>query len=287
MYEQKGKTALIIVGGAYRSTYYTGVMRALDELGIANNFDTYIGISAGAPIIAYFLADQFDDMPKIWEEYVPSKKLYNPKNLFIPKKPILNLDYLVDDVFQKYYPLNTESILNSKKEFIIPLMHYETRNILYADAKNDNMFQLMKSAMSIPWLTRKFYKVEGQKYIDAGFADHTIIQKIIDDGYSKILVLVNQYLPDGFKNLKETIIEKLFFVINPRVSKTIKYLLTESNNYYKFLNNSNTNVVIISPKESPISKFENDPDKIKKTMDLGYNDVIKDLDLIHKLEIFK
>ncbi len=283
---KNGKSALIIVGGAYRSTYYSGALRALDEIGVASNFDTYFGISSGSPILAYFLSGQLEHITTIWQEYVPKKELYNPINLLVPKKPILNLDYLIDDVVRKCFPLNIENIKNSGKEFIIPVMHYQTGDIKYVDANSYNIFDLMKATMSIPWLTKKFYEINGDKYVDPGIADQVILNKIIGDGYSKILILVNNGTIKDFANWKEVLIEKLFYTFNPAIAKIAKYILFENLNYQSELD-KNPNIVTISPSKFLLSRFENDKDKIRQSIDLGYTDIINDQELLKKLEIFK
>ncbi len=287
--ENNGKSALIIVGGGYRSAYYFGVMKVLHEMGIANDFDTYVGISSGSAVLAYFLSEQLNDIHRICEDYVPRRVLYNPRNILLRKKPILNLDYLVDEVFQQHVPLDVSKILNSQKEFIIPVMHYETGIIKYINVKEHNVFETMKAAMSIPWLTRKFYKIDDQKYVDAGIADQAVVKKFLDDGYSKILVLVTQSkLSDLKKNWKEVLIEKAFFVFNPAIGRMIKYFLFENMNYKEILNEyGDDKIITISPTKLIMSRFENNKTKIKKTIDLGYNDISSNSDLIKKLEMFR
>lgn len=284
--DKNGKSALVIIGGAYQSTYYSGALQALDEMGIARNFDSYFGISAGSIILTYFLSGQLEFIPTICEEYVPTKKLYNPRNILSLKKPILNLDYLVDDVFSKTFPVDIEKIKNSGKEFIIPIMHHKTGDIKYANINEHNIFDLMKATMSIPWLTRRFYEIDGEKYVDPGIADQVILNKIIKDGYSKVLILVNNGSIKDISNWKEMLIGKLFFIFNPALGKMAKYLLFENINYQKELD-KNPNIVTISPSKFLLSKFENDKDKMRKSIELGYSDVMNDREILSKLEIFK
>lgn len=279
--ENNGKSAIVIVGGAFRSTYYSGGLQALEELGIGQNFDLYVGISAGAPTISYFLSGKINDMSNIWTEYIPTKKVYNPKNIFT-KKPILDLDYLVDSVFSEKIQLNIDSLKD--KNFLIPLMEYETGNIQYFKPDHKDFKDILKASMCIPWLTRKLYKVDNTKFIDAIIAENLIVKKLIDDGYSKILIMMARTGTNDLPNWKELIIKKLFLLSNTNIRKVFKKVLMKNIKIgIDSSNNSDYQIIKIFPTRYHLSKFENSKDKMQRNIDQGYKDIMENEGLKEKL----
>ncbi|MCD4705087.1 patatin-like phospholipase family protein, partial [bacterium] len=180
------KTAIVTLGGAYRATYYSGVLKALHELGV-NNFDMYLGASSGAPALAYFMAGQINDLIDICINYVPTKKVYNPWNIF-NNQAIVDLDYLVNKIFKKVKPLNVDKIKFIENKLVIPVLNYNNGNVEYKTDKEEDFFTLLKATMSIPWLNGKLYKLNNQAYIDSGIVGRPPMKKILDEGYEKILL---------------------------------------------------------------------------------------------------
>lgn len=263
--DKQDKTAIIAMGGGYRATYYAGVLRALNELKI-NNFDLYSGVSSGIPTMAYFLTGQQKEMEDIWLHYIPGKKVYNPVNI-INKKPILDLDYLVDEIFKKICPLNIAKIKKNKNKLLIPVLNYDTGKMEYKTEGEDNFFTLLKASMAIPWMNKKLYALNGSIYIDPGLEYKNPIQKIIDDGYRKILLLISRN-----KNFLEWQKEILLLIKNKIGKKWQK---------------KDLKIVTIYPKEDIIPRFKNSVKKIKKNIESGYNGIMKNDSLIEELKNFK
>lgn len=284
--ENKGKSAIIIVGRAFKSTYYSGALKALDELEISQNFDLYVALSSGVPIMSYFLAGQSSVTPAIWKEYVPTKQLYNPKNI-LTKKPIVNLDYLVDYIFLQKIPLNIDNLQN--KNLLIPLINYESGEIQYFKPDHKDFKEIIKASMSIPWITRKIYEVDGSQFVDAGIAENLIIKKLVEDGYSKILLMINRPKIHNLHNWKEILIEKLFLISNPGIKKMMKKIIIAGiQERLNLFDNKNYEIITISPKKYHISRFENSKEKITKNIEQGYKDIMEDGELKEKLlKLFK
>lgn len=283
------KTAIVTLGGAYKATYFTGVLRALHELGI-NNFDMYLGASSGAPALAYFMAGQQEDLEYICTNYIHSKKVYNIKNIF-NQKPVLDLDYLVDEIFGKIKPLNIEKIRAMKNKLIIPVLNYENGDVEYKSDKEENFSQLLKATMSTPWINGKYYKLDEKIYIDAGIGGRPPMKKILDEGYTKILLLT----PNTKKSSiwRRRFFEHMFFLLCSNITKNIKQKLKNENSLnqkvldYHIQNPGYTKIVVISPSQNILGRFENSKKKIQKSIELGYKDVMNNELLKKDLEIFR
>lgn len=118
------KTAIIIQGGGIKGTFSAGVAYGLSEIGI-QGADVMIGISSGFPTMAYFAAHQYESMKHIWVDEVGSRNFISYKD-FLFGKSVFNLQYLINEVFRKKYPLQVDKILRLDSEFLVPLLNYET-----------------------------------------------------------------------------------------------------------------------------------------------------------------
>ena len=86
----KIKRTLVCDGGGMKGAFLAGAMAGMRDSGIDYSFfDNYIGTSAGACSIAYFLTGQIDEGLRIW-----SSGLMNDFIKWNGLKPQVDLNYL-------------------------------------------------------------------------------------------------------------------------------------------------------------------------------------------------
>jgi hypothetical protein len=66
--ENNSNPVLMVLGGTLRGCYGGGGVIALKKMGLTDAFKTVIGISTGAPTVAYFLANQPEIGTSIYSE---------------------------------------------------------------------------------------------------------------------------------------------------------------------------------------------------------------------------
>jgi predicted patatin/cPLA2 family phospholipase len=87
----KARPALVILAGILRGVYGGGGVRALENAGLRDGFHSGVGVSAGVPTLAYFLAGQAEMGTTIYFEECISGKFFNFSSRYIE-----NIWYLQD-----------------------------------------------------------------------------------------------------------------------------------------------------------------------------------------------
>lgn len=110
---------LILEGGGMRAGFVAGALMALADHGVTT-FDEALAVSASVPTLAYFVAGQRIEMEKVWREDLNTARLVRYRNIpaasiaLSVKRPILDIDYLIYDVFRKKYPLDVSRLRASR-----------------------------------------------------------------------------------------------------------------------------------------------------------------------------
>lgn len=171
-------------------SFSVGVINALvREYGVTNP-DLVIAASGSSGTMAYYIAGQFDSITNIWTNLLPSKKFIN--NLRFWK--IIDIDYLIDEVFKKQDPLDIEKVNTSRIQFLIPATDVETGEVKYFSNRGGNdLFEAMRAAKAMPLAFNKKVRIQGRDYCDSPLASavQTHIAKVIELGATRILVIEN------------------------------------------------------------------------------------------------
>src|SRR5437016_10979550 len=184
--ESRGKTALIVEGGAMRGAWAAGVLALLHERG-QSQFDLVYAASSGACSAAYFVAGMWKPGLDIWRAHA-SKAVR--KTNFLRRKPIIDLAYLVDHVFERHIPLSVEALQKAPTRFFIVLTDCHTGNPVYFHARDERVFAALRATSSMPIGTRGFHHVDGHPFADGGVSDPIPIQRALDDGATDITVVL-------------------------------------------------------------------------------------------------
>ncbi len=182
----RGKTALIVEGGAMRGAWAAGVLAYLQERG-RRQYDLVYAASSGACSAAYFVAGMWEPGLAIWRELACNVVR---KSNFLRRKPIIDLAYLVDHVFRTRIPLSVEALQKAPTRFFIVLTDCHTGEPVYFHVCDDRVFAALRATSSMPLATRGFDYVDGKPYADGGLADPIPIRRAIQDGATDITVVL-------------------------------------------------------------------------------------------------
>ena len=123
--------------------------------------------------------------------------------------------------------------------------------------------------------------VEGEKYLDGAISDPIPLQKALDDGYEKIIVVLTR--PEGYQKHKERMPYKLFYKKYPNFIKTA---MNQPEQYNKTLEiikkyeNEGRIFVLRPSKDLKIARVEKDLEKLAAIHKLGIDDCISNLEKI-------
>lgn len=264
------KTAIIATGGGMKCSYSVGVMKALVEKYNFKNPDIVIAASGSSGTMSYYVAKQFKEMVSIWSDLLSTKRFIN----FLRFWRIIDIDYLVDDIFKKQEPLDVNSIAYSKIKYLIPVTNYDTGEVEYLSNKDDT-FEAMRATKAMPIAFNKPVKLNGKRYCDS---------------YNSSLVELN------FMKALELKAEKILVLTNGEVD-TVNQMIFNTwlrfrnkdfiNNYRKdlffkekFKFPDNVNYLILKPNEElKIGTFSNNKELLRKTIEQGYKEACENKEL--------
>ena len=183
------KTALIVEGGAMRRAWAAGVLAYLFERG-RREYDFVYAASSGACSAAYFVAGMWEPGLAIWRELACNVVR---KSNFLRHKPVIDLAYLVDNVFRTRIPLSVSALQKVPTRFLIVLTDCHTGAPVYFHVCDDRVFAALRATASLPLATRGFDYVDGHPYADGGVADPIPIRRAILDGATDITVVMTHH----------------------------------------------------------------------------------------------
>lgn len=186
------KTGLIDVGGGMRGIYACGVLDWCLENGV--DFDVAIGVSAGSANISSFLAKQEGRNFAFYMEY-SFRKQYMGLGNFLRKGSYIDLDYIYSTLSNAggENPLDFQTLLESPTELFVVAADANTGHAKYFT--KDDVWQdhgdIMKASSAIPFVCKP-YVIDGIPYYDGALGDPVPVQKALDEGCDKIVLILTK-----------------------------------------------------------------------------------------------
>jgi len=169
-----------------RGAWAAGVLAFLYEQG-RRQYDFVYAASSGACSAAYFVAGMYEPGLSIWREQ--ACKVVRKSNL-LRRKPIIDLAYLVDQVFRQHVPLSVEALQKAPTRFLIVLTDCLTGEPVYFHVCDDRVFAALRATSTMPLATRGYDYVDGHPFADGGVSDPIPIQRALQDGATDITVVL-------------------------------------------------------------------------------------------------
>lgn len=273
---------MVLEGGGLRGLYTAGVLDVFMENKI--EVDGIIGVSAGALFGVNYFSNQKGRVIRYNKEYCGDKRYMSMRSLLLTGNYI-NKDFA-------FYKMSTEldlfdnfAFIKTNKDFYAVATNVNTGDAEYFKI-TDPIAQLeeLRASSSIPFISRKV-KVNGEYYLDGGVADSIPIDKCIELGYEKRIVIETQplnYRKKPFSKNKARMIKLKYFKYKDFVDAIL--------NRYKNYNESKKKVIalekekelfVIRPSKSIEIDIKNkNSKKYQEIYDLGVKDakeVLKEL----------
>lgn len=198
------KTAIIDVGGGYRAIFGAGVLDRCMEDNIV--FDACYGISAGSANLSSYLSGQKGRTRRFYTQYAFRKEYASVENFFKDHN-FVHLDYIYSTLSDHdgEDPLDYDAFLSNPAEFTVVACDARDGSAKYF-TKDDLGYESIdpiKASSSVP-VANEPYMVNGIPYYDGGIADPIPVQKAIDDGCDRIVVVLTR-LKDVLREQKKDI----------------------------------------------------------------------------------
>ncbi|KAA8819515.1 patatin family protein [Bifidobacterium rousetti] len=183
---------MIDVGGGFRAIFGCGVMDYMLEEGI--DVDMCYGISAGAANMTSFIARQHGRNHTFYTKYA-FRKEYASAESFFRNHNFANLDYIYGTLSNHdgEYPVDFEAFEANPTGFTVVACNAEDGSTKYFDKSRIHYddFDVVKASSAVP-VACEPYVVDGVPYFDGGIADPVPVQKALDDGYDRVVLILSR-----------------------------------------------------------------------------------------------
>ncbi len=183
--------ALAVEGGSSRGTYSSGMVLALDELGVTPAFDAVYGSSAGALNGAWLLCGRSSTGVRTWWNPVVMRRIINPLHT-LRGRAVIDLEYLVHQVYSVLEPMDFPAILANPVTFH-PLATDadtgESTDLHPFLADVDAVKVALAASSCMPVLAGPPIPMAGRRFVDAGVAEPIPYRTALTQGATDVLVL--------------------------------------------------------------------------------------------------
>lgn len=272
------KTAFVLEGGAMRGLYSAGVLDVFMQNGV--NTDVIYGVSAGALFGINFKSKQIGRAIRYNVKYAHEKNYMGLYSL-VTTGNIMNKGFCFDKLVNELDKFDFDTFDSSPVDFFAVVTNVGTGEAEYIKITNAREgLEALRASGSMPFVS-KCVDIEGEKYLDGAISDPIPFQKVLDEGYEKIIVVLTR--PENYKKRKERMPYGLFYGRYPNFVKTA---VSQFKNYNKTLDlikeyESKGKIVVLRPsKNLKIARVEKNIDKLKAIYQLGVDDCMACLDKI-------
>lgn len=189
--EDGARLAIVLEGGSSRAAYGGGMVGALEEVGMLQVFDAVYGTSAGALNGAWLICERANANIHGWWAPESMKGTIKFSNA-LKKRPVVNGDYLVDEIYENFTPMGFEEILASDVEFHPIATDADTgeaADLAPFIQDRASLKLALKATTRIPLLSGAPVEFGGRRFIDGGMVENVPVETALAQGATHLLVL--------------------------------------------------------------------------------------------------
>lgn len=265
------KTVLVLEGGAMRGIYTAGVLDVFMENNI--KVDCVIGVSAGALFGINYVSNQKGRALRYNKEYANDKR-YMGLYSFLTTGNVMNKEFCFNELIYNLDKFDFDTFEKSLIEFYATVTNLESgkaEHIKIKDIEKD--IEYLRASGSMP-LVSKIVEINGKKYLDGGVSDSIPVQKALQMGYDRVIVVLTR--PIEYRKKKVNILPyKIMYRKYPEFVQAISNRYINYNNTVEQIidEENKKNIFVIRPTQMPnIKRLEKNVNKIQNVYDLGVKD---------------
>ena len=184
---------LVLEGGTFRPIFSSGVMDALLSADIMLPY--CIGVSAGISDGVSYISRQKGRNLEIVQKYRNDKRYVGKRN-YRKCRSLFGLDFVFGEIPDELVPFDKQTFMEYEGSCIAGVTNAETGEAEYMDTKKmDKKYSILRATCAMPMFFPAI-EIEGQKYYDGGIADPVPVEKAVQDGCDKLVIVLTQ--PKGF-----------------------------------------------------------------------------------------
>lgn len=184
------KTGLVLEGGGMRGVFTCGVLDYLMDHNI--RFPYTIGVSAGACNGLSYMSHQ-RGRAKYSNIDLLDKYHYIGLRHLLKKRNIMDFDLLFKEFPEHILPYDYEAYFSSPERYVMVTTNCLTGEANYFEEKKDKnrVIDIVRASSSLPFVCPVTY-VDGIPMLDGGIVDSIPLQRAINDGYERNVVVLTR-----------------------------------------------------------------------------------------------
>ena len=278
--KNQSKTVFVLEGGAMRGLYSAGVLDVFMQNEITT--DAIYGVSAGALFGINFKSKQIGRAIRYNLKYAHEKNYMGLYSL-ITTGNIMNENFCFDRIVNELDKFDFDAFNASPIDFYAVVTNVETgkaEHIKIIDSRAQ--LEVLRASGSMPFVS-KIVEFNGSKYLDGAISDPIPLQKALDEGYEKIVVVLTR--PENYAKHKENLPYNFFYRKYPNFVECAKKQFEVYNQTLELIKKCENEgrIIVLRPSQNlKIARVEKNLDKLKAIYNLGVSDCTSKLDEIKK-----
>lgn len=267
------KVGLVLEGGGMRGLYTAGVLDVMMDHSFMP--DVVCGTSAGVTFGVNLLSQQRGRVLRYNCKYV-GRRDYISLYSWLTTGNMINKEFAYGLLPRELDPFDEETFERSKAEFYATITNMRTGEAEYVRITNTwEQMDVIRASASLPIICRPV-EWNGEKYLDGGLSDNIPLDKCIELGCDKVIVVLTRPL-DYVRNDSITGVCKLWFPRYKALHKTIAMRNERYNQQVQRIREleADGKFFVIRPSENrSVSRLEKDPEKLTHLYNLGVEDAM-------------
>ncbi len=278
--KKQSKTVFVLEGGAMRGLYTAGVLDCFMQNDITTN--AIYGVSAGALFGINFKSNQMGRAIRYNIKFAHEKNYMGLYSL-ITTGNIMNKEFCFDKIVNELDKFDFETFDNSPIDFFAVVTNVETGKAEYKKITNSRQqLEILRASGSMPFVS-KLVEVDGVKYLDGAISDPIPLQKALDEGYEKIIVVLTR--AENCVKKKEKLPYNLVYGKYPNFVNCAKKQLNSYNKTLELVKKyeNDGRIIVLRPSQNlDVARVEKNIKKLNAIYQLGINDGCRNIDKIKK-----
>lgn len=269
------KVGLVLEGGGMRGAYTAGALSWLIDHGI--EFDYGVGISSGAVHLCSYLLKDKKLLYDISVIHMTAKANVGIQ-AFLREGRYVAYDYIFDEILYKNLKYDIKPLVESDKYFEMGIYDCELGDAYFLGKEAlDEKLQFLKATCSLP-IAGKIVEYNGKKYLDGGIKYMIPIHRSVEVGCDKHFIISTKKKDYIRKpaNLFMRNLMKMNFPDYPKISEdyNIRHIRYHEQVDLSEELEAQGKAFFLRPSiEYPVKRFSGDTENLKKTFQLGIDDM--------------
>lgn len=275
---KKRKIAVVMSGGGMQCAYGAGALLALGEEFSLRKPDLLYAPSGAAASATYFLAGQDEVVARLWMSLAT-----DPKFISLRRRPIVNVDYLIDSVMQRELPINLQALKDNNATLFFPVARARDGVLVYLRAHHTKkIYEQIRATLAAPYIYGKKVRVGTADYMDGffGYSVHDYMRHAYAQGAQDIVVLASSM--EDYRGITRAFLKSMvkygpMVGMDPDVLRVTEFATRP---VQIFEPPKGVRLIVVAPtKRLPLSVLGGSKFNYRKVFNMGYDAVAKSVEV--------